>query len=67
MLAIVLSLVASACAYTVTVPNQTQGWTNVGNQTLSWTRVVTDANNFTVVLVNEVGPIFNFGSLTYLI
>jgi len=50
---LVLSFVASALAYTVTVPNETQGWTNSGAQTLSWTRVDTDAANFTAVLTNQ--------------
>jgi len=51
--ALALSFAASAWAYTVTVPSQTQGWTNSGSQTLSWTRVDTDALNFTAVLTNQ--------------
>jgi hypothetical protein len=51
--AVLLSVVASAFAYLVTVPNQTQGWTNQGNQTLSWQRVDTDPSNFTVLLTNQ--------------
>jgi len=50
---LVLSFIASAWAYSVTFPTQTQGWTNSGAQTLSWTRVDTDPLNFTALLTNQ--------------
>ncbi|KIK04653.1 hypothetical protein K443DRAFT_675671 [Laccaria amethystina LaAM-08-1] len=48
-----LSVAASALAYSVTSPNGSQGWTNQGAQFLSWTRVNTDRLNFTAVLTNQ--------------
>jgi hypothetical protein len=50
---IFLSLAASTFAYTVTVPNDSTGWTNSGSQPLAWQRVNTDPLNFTVALVNQ--------------
>jgi hypothetical protein len=52
-IALILAFSASALAYQVTSPNQSQGWTNSGAQTLTWQRVNTDALNFTAVLTNE--------------
>jgi len=51
--ATILSLVSSALAYQVLIPNASQGWTNQGGQPLSWQRVETDKLNFTVVLDNQ--------------
>eukprot|EP00914_Ancora_sagittata_P010158 GHVO01019559.1.p1 GENE.GHVO01019559.1~~GHVO01019559.1.p1 ORF type:complete len:185 (+),score=9.35 GHVO01019559.1:60-614(+) len=51
--ALCLTFAASACAYSVSFPTSTQGWTNSGAQTLTWERVGTDPTNFTAVLVNQ--------------
>ncbi|KAJ3722417.1 hypothetical protein C8R42DRAFT_775712 [Lentinula raphanica] len=51
--ALTLAFAASACAYSVTFPTETEGWTNSGAQTLIWSRVDTDPLNFTAVLVNN--------------
>jgi hypothetical protein len=50
----VFSLVASACAYQILTPSNSSGWTTVGPNMVTWQRVSTDANNFTMVLVNQV-------------
>ncbi|KAJ2916418.1 hypothetical protein MD484_g4015, partial [Candolleomyces efflorescens] len=50
--AVVLACASTVLGYTVTSPNQSQGWTNQGAQRLTWTRVATDRENFTVVLTN---------------
>ncbi|KAF5390531.1 hypothetical protein D9757_002626 [Collybiopsis confluens] len=50
--ALCFAFAASACAYSVTFPTSTEGWTNSGAQTLTWQRVSTDQQNFTAVLVN---------------
>jgi len=60
--AILLYAVSYAAAYMVLVPNQSQGWTNVGNQTLTWSRVDTDPLNFTVVLVNQASRLSFFSN-----
>jgi hypothetical protein len=49
----VFSLVASACAYQILTPNNGSGWTTTGSNIVTWQRVNTDANNFTMVLVNQ--------------
>jgi len=49
----VLSLAASAFAYSVTSPGGTQGWTIDGSNTVTWQRVDTDRLNFTLLLTNE--------------
>ncbi|KAH9985216.1 Ser-Thr-rich glycosyl-phosphatidyl-inositol-anchored membrane family-domain-containing protein, partial [Russula compacta] len=48
-----ISLVASACAYQITSPNNVSGWTTGGPNTLAWQRVDTDPTNFTLLLVNQ--------------
>ena len=50
------ALAASALAYQVTEPSQTQGWTTVGPNVVTWDRVSTDTTNFTLVLTNQVRP-----------
>jgi hypothetical protein len=50
----VFSLVASACAYQILTPSNSSGWTTTGPNIVTWQRVNTDANNFTMVLVNQV-------------
>ncbi|KAG6854902.1 hypothetical protein C0991_012092 [Blastosporella zonata] len=54
---LLLSFVASALAYTVTVPSSADGWSSTGPQTLSWDRVSTDPGTFAVVLVNTDGQV----------
>jgi hypothetical protein len=49
----VFSLVASACAYQILTPSNSSGWTTTGPNIVTWQRVNTDANNFTMVLVNQ--------------
>ncbi|KAL9712939.1 hypothetical protein Ac2012v2_004180 [Leucoagaricus gongylophorus] len=56
--AALLTLVASASAYLVTVPNGSRGWTSVGAQPVSWDRVETDPSNFTIVLTNQNRALF---------
>ncbi|KAG2042243.1 hypothetical protein BDR03DRAFT_854273 [Suillus americanus] len=51
--AILLASIASAFAYQVTSPGDTEGWTTAGPNTLTWVRVDTDPLNFTAVLTNE--------------
>ncbi|KAG1783107.1 GPI-anchored small secreted protein [Suillus placidus] len=51
--AILLASIASAFAYQVTAPGDTQGWTTVGPNYLTWVRVNTDPLNFTAVLTNQ--------------
>ncbi|KAG1755502.1 hypothetical protein EDB19DRAFT_1891767 [Suillus lakei] len=51
--AILLVSIASACAYQVTSPGDTEGWTTVGPNELTWVRVDTDPLNFTAVLTNQ--------------
>ncbi|KAK0231010.1 hypothetical protein IW262DRAFT_449368 [Armillaria fumosa] len=48
-----IACATSALAYTDTVANASQVWTNSGSQTLSWTKVDTDRSNFTIVLTNQ--------------
>jgi hypothetical protein len=48
------SLVASACAYQIITPGNSNGWTTAGNNNVTWTRVSTDQTTFTMVLVNQV-------------
>jgi len=50
-----LALVSSACAYQVLTPGNSNGWTTGGPNIVTWQRVGTDAENFTMVLVNQVG------------
>ena len=50
-----LALVSSACAYQVITPGNSNGWTTGGPNIVTWQRVDTDAQNFTMVLVNQVG------------
>jgi len=57
--ACLLALASSALAYSVTSPNQVQGWTNQGGQPLVWTRVDTDPQNFTALLTNQQISGFN--------
>ncbi|KAK2466096.1 hypothetical protein APHAL10511_001738 [Amanita phalloides] len=52
VLACVLAFTSSTLAYSVSSPNDSKGWTNVGPQYLEWSRVNTDPANFTVVLTN---------------
>ncbi|XP_006460322.1 hypothetical protein AGABI2DRAFT_68206 [Agaricus bisporus var. bisporus H97] len=52
-IAITLALVASACAYSVSQPSSSMGWSTSGGQPLTWSRVDTDPTNFTVVLTNQ--------------
>ncbi|KAK0490792.1 hypothetical protein IW261DRAFT_1434134 [Armillaria novae-zelandiae] len=40
--AFLIACATSALAYSVTVPNASQGWTNSGSQTVSWSKVDTD-------------------------
>jgi len=49
---ILLSFAALASAYRISVPNPSDGWTNVGSQPIEWVREPTDNVNFTVVLIN---------------
>ncbi|KAK0468131.1 GPI-anchored small secreted protein [Desarmillaria tabescens] len=51
--AVLIACATSALAYSVTVPNASQGWTNSGSQTVSWEKVSTDRANFTIVLTNQ--------------
>jgi cobalamin biosynthesis Mg chelatase CobN len=51
--AVLIACATSALAYSVTVPNASQGWTNSGSQTVSWQKVSTDRDNFTIVLTNQ--------------
>lgn len=53
-LALFSTLVASSLCYMVTFPSDIHNWGNTGSQLLSWNTVNTDANNFTVVLDNQV-------------
>ncbi|SJL01764.1 uncharacterized protein ARMOST_05087 [Armillaria ostoyae] len=55
--AVLIACATSALAYTVTVPNASQGWTNSGSQTVSWQKVSTDRDNFTIVLTNQASTI----------
>ncbi|TFL00546.1 hypothetical protein BDV98DRAFT_593877 [Pterulicium gracile] len=55
-LALFSTLVASSLCYMVTFPSDIHNWGNTGSQLLSWNTVNTDANNFTVVLDNQVNP-----------
>ncbi|KAJ4478330.1 GPI-anchored small secreted protein [Lentinula aciculospora] len=57
--ALCLVFAASAYAYTVTFPTESEGWTNSGAQLLSWSRVDTDPLNFTAVLVNNDASILS--------
>jgi hypothetical protein len=50
---IFLASIASAFAYQVTAPGDTQGWTTSGPNYLTWVRVDTDPLNFTAVLTNQ--------------
>ncbi|KAG1833449.1 hypothetical protein EV424DRAFT_1524955 [Suillus variegatus] len=50
--AILLASIASAFAYEVTSPGDSEGWTTAGPNVLTWDRVDTDPANFTVVLTN---------------
>jgi hypothetical protein len=54
------SLVASACAYQILSPSSTSGWTTLGRNNVTWQRVSTDADTFTMLLVNQVSssPLF---------
>ena len=52
--ATVLSLVASALAYAVSKPGTGDNWTTTGPNVVNWSRVSTDAQNFTIVLSNQV-------------
>jgi len=59
ILASAFLLAASAAAYQVITPNQSQSWViSSGNvsQPLTWQRVDTDPLNFTVVLTNQQNP-----------
>ncbi|KAG1815592.1 uncharacterized protein BJ212DRAFT_1481365 [Suillus subaureus] len=51
--AILLASIASAFAYQVTSPGDSEGWTTSGPNYLTWVRVDTDPLNFTAVLTNE--------------
>ncbi|KAI0306866.1 hypothetical protein B0F90DRAFT_1622260 [Multifurca ochricompacta] len=51
-----LSLIASAYAYQVITPGGASGWTTAGPNVVTWQRVDTDPRNFTILLVNQVGP-----------
>ncbi|KAG1872786.1 hypothetical protein C8R48DRAFT_770172 [Suillus tomentosus] len=53
--AILLASIASAFAYEVTSPGDSEGWTTAGPNVLTWQRVDTDPANFTVVLTNNYG------------
>ncbi|KAF8204806.1 GPI-anchored small secreted protein [Pholiota molesta] len=57
--ACILAFASSAFAYSVSVPNSSQGWTNQGGQPLVWQRVDTDRQNFTALLVNQQIQGFN--------
>jgi hypothetical protein len=48
-----IPFVAFASAYQVITPNQSVNWTTAGSNTVTWQRVSTDAQNFTIVLVNQ--------------
>jgi hypothetical protein len=48
------SFVASACAYQIITPGNSNGWTTAGNNNVTWQRVSTDQTTFTMVLVNQV-------------
>ncbi|KAG1907000.1 uncharacterized protein F5891DRAFT_999742 [Suillus fuscotomentosus] len=50
--AILLASIASAFAYEVTSPGDSEGWTTAGPNVLTWQRVDTDPANFTAVLTN---------------
>lgn len=49
-----LQRLPTALAYQVTRPTIGDVWSASGSNTLTWDRVVTDAHNFTAVLVNQV-------------
>ena len=50
-----LSLAASALAFTVLEPSGSQNWVLAAdNNTVAWSSVSTDRSNFTIVLVNQV-------------
>ncbi|KAG2154972.1 GPI-anchored small secreted protein [Suillus bovinus] len=53
--AILLASIASAFAYEVTSPGDSEGWTTAGPNVLTWERVDTDPLNFTAVLTNNYG------------
>lgn len=55
----VLSLAASALAYSISQPSSSENWTTSGPNVVVWERVDTDATNFTLVLVNQVCPVLN--------
>jgi len=48
-----LSLVGSALAYQVTYPSAGTVWTKEGPNKFTWSRVNTDAQNFTLLLINQ--------------
>jgi hypothetical protein len=58
------SLVASACAYSILTPSNSSGWTIGVTNNVTWTRVNTDANTFTLLLVNQVCSPYPVFSLT---
>ncbi|KAN0126537.1 hypothetical protein V8E52_000177 [Russula decolorans] len=47
------SFVASACAYQILTPGNSNGWTTSGGNNVTWQRVNTDQTTFTMVLVNQ--------------
>lgn len=51
---VILALAASAMAYSVTEPSETEGFTSHGPNTVSWTKVDTDAADFQIILTNQV-------------
>jgi len=56
-----LALVSSACAYQVITPGNSNGWTTGGPNIVTWQRVDTDAQNFTMVLVNQNQAVLSGG------
>jgi len=48
------SLVATACAYSISSPGGSSGWTTGGRNNVTWQRVSTDQATFTMLLVNQV-------------
>jgi len=56
------SLVASACAYQIITPGNSNGWTTGGPNNVTWQRVDTDQTTFSMVLVNQDKSLLPSGS-----